>query len=160
MKQRIDPARAAALYAELGSARAAARTMGRSVSGVWRALKRAGVAVMGVGAVSADPRVAARRAATAHRWWCDDAARAARGAAIRTALADPAVKARHRAAARRAQQRRRAGCAIPDWVPEALRPVYADIARRAGEEAAAKRVRQIKAHAARQSLARPEEARA
>ena len=95
MKQRIDPARAAALYAELGSARAAARAMGRSASGVWRALKRAGVAVMGVGAVSADPRVAARRAATAHRWWCDDAARAARGAAIRTALADPTLWTNH-----------------------------------------------------------------
>ena len=61
---RIDPERAAALYAETKSVVAVAAYIGASASGVWNALKRAGVAVQShserMKALHADPEFKAR----------------------------------------------------------------------------------------------------
>ena len=66
---RIDPERAAALYAETKSVIAVAAYIGASASGVWNALKRAGVAVQSrsenMKALHADPEFKARHAAAA-----------------------------------------------------------------------------------------------
>ena len=63
---RIDPERAAALYAETKSVIAVAAYIGASASGVWNALKRAGVAVQShserMKALHADPEFKARHA--------------------------------------------------------------------------------------------------
>ncbi len=64
----IDTARAVALYGEYGSVARVAEAVGASVSGVWRALKRAGVAMAGAAArmkaLHADPAFKAKRLAS------------------------------------------------------------------------------------------------
>ncbi len=131
----IDTARAVALYGEYGSVARVAEAVGASVSGVWRALKRAGVAMAGAAArmkaLHADPEF--------------KAAHAARSSARMKALnADPEFKARHRAAIRRHFD----GCEVPSWVPADLRDDYIDVARLSGEEVAASHVRRLKREAA------------
>jgi len=59
------------------------------------------------------------------------------------AMADPEVRARHRAGL----QRHFAGCEVPSWVAADLRDDYIDVARLSGEEAAA-HVRRLKREAA------------
>lgn len=132
---RIDPERAAALYAETKSVIAVAAYIGASASGVWNALKRAGVAVQSrsenMKALHADPEFKARHAAAAAE-------------RMKALNADPEFKARHRAAIRRHFD----GCDVPSWVPNDLRDDYIDVARLSGEDAAASHVRRLKREAA------------
>ena len=132
---RIDPERAAALYAETKSVIAVAAYIGASASGVWNALKRAGVAVQSrsenMKALHADPEFKARHAAAAAE-------------RMKALNADPEFKARHRAAIRRHFD----GCDVPSWVPGDLRDDYIDVARLSGDEAAASHVRRLKREAA------------
>lgn len=120
---RIDPERAAALYAETKSVIAVAAYIGASASGVWNALKRAGVAVQSrsenMKALHADPEFKARHA-------------------------DPEFRVRLRAGIRRHFD----GCDVPSWVPADLRDDYIDVARLSGDEAAASHVRRLKREAA------------
>ena len=153
---RIDPERAAALYAETKSVVAVAAYIGASASGVWNALKRAGVAVQSrsenMKALQADPEFKARHAA-------------ASAERMKALHADPEFKARHAAAASKRMkalhadpefkarlkagiQRRHFGVEVPAWVPNDLRDDYIDVARLSGEDAAASHVRRLKREAA------------
>ena len=128
---RIDPERAAALYAETKSVIAVAAYIGASASGVWNALKRAGVAVQSrsenMKALHADPEFKARHAER-----------------MKALHADPEFRVRLRAGIRRHFD----GCDVPSWVPDDLRDDYIDVARLSGEEAAASHVRRLKREAA------------
>ena len=128
---RIDPERAAALYAETKSVVAVAAYIGASASGVWNALKRAGVAVQSrsenMKALHADPEFKARHAER-----------------MKARHADPEFKARLKAGI----QRRHFGVEVPAWVPNDLRDDYIDVARLSGEDAAASHVRRLKREAA------------
>ena len=132
---RIDPERAAALYAETKSVVAVAAYIGASASGVWNALKRAGVAVQShserMKALNADPEFKARNAA-------------ASAERMKALHADPEFKARLKAGI----QRRHFGVEVPAWVPNDLRDDYIDVARLSGEDAAASHVRRLKREAA------------
>ena len=132
---RIDPERAAALYAETKSVVAVAAYIGASASGVWNALKRAGVAVQShserMKALHADPEFKARHAAAAAE-------------RMKALHADPEFKARLKAGI----QRRHFGVEVPAWVPNDLRDDYIDVARLSGEDAAASHVRRLKREAA------------
>ena len=132
---RIDPERAAALYAETKSVVAVAAYIGASASGVWNALKRAGVAVQShserMKALNADPEFKARNAAAASK-------------RMKALHADPEFKARLKAGI----QRRHFGVEVPAWVPNDLRDDYIDVARLSGEDAAASHVRRLKREAA------------
>ena len=170
---RIDPERAAALYAETKSVVAVAAYIGASASGVWNALKRAGVAVQSrserMKALNADPEFKARNAAAASKRMkalhADPEFKARHAermkalnadpefkakisklsaARMKALNADPEFKARHRAAIRRHFD----GCDVPSWVPDDLRDDYIDVARLSGEEAAASHVRRLKREAA------------
>lgn len=128
---RIDPERAAALYAETKSVIAVAAYIGASASGVWNALKRAGVAVQSrsenMKALHADPEFKARNAER-----------------MKALNADPEFKARLKAGI----ERHHFGVEVPSWVPGDLRDDYIDVARLSGEEAAASHVRRLKREAA------------
>ena len=149
---RIDPERAAALYAETKSVVAVAAYIGASASGVWNALKRAGVAVQSrsenMKALHADPEFKARNAERMKALHADPEFKARHAAAaskrMKALHADPEFKARLKAGI----QRRHFGVEVPAWVPNDLRDDYIDVARLSGEDAAASHVRRLKREAA------------
>lgn len=170
---RIDPERAAALYAETKSVVAVAAYIGASASGVWNALKRAGVAVQSrsenMKALHADPEFKARHAAAAAERMkarnADPEFKAATSARMKALNADPEFKAKisklsaarmkalhadpeFRARLRAGIRRHFDGCDVPSWVPADLRDDYIDVARLSGDEAAASHVRRLKREAA------------
>ena len=145
---RIDPERAAALYAETKSVVAVAAYIGASASGVWNALKRAGVAVQSrsenMKALHADPEFKARHAERMKALNADPEFKARNAERMKALHADPEFKARLRAGIRRHFD----GCDVPSWVPADLRDDYIDVARLSGDEAAASHVRRLKREAA------------
>ena len=162
---RIDPERAAALYAETKSVVAVAAYIGASASGVWNALKRAGVAVQSrsenmkalhadpefkarhaerMKALNADPEFKARNAERMKALHADPEFKAATSARMKALHADPEFRVRLRAGIRRHFD----GCDVPSWVPADLRDDYIDVARLSGDEAAASHVRRLKREAA------------
>lgn len=123
MPRPLDSKRAAALYAETRSLKRTAELIGATPAGVWGALRRAGVEIQTI----SEGTVGAWKRNLADPDW-----RAARVAQL------------SRAGAAGAAARRDAPISIPAWVPDYLRPIYADIARSEGEESAAGYCRKAK----------------
>ena len=128
---RIDPERAAELYAEHRSIHRVAAMLGATGEGVRQCLIRRGIRVQtreaAMKALNADPEFKARNAER-----------------MKALHADPEFKARLKAGI----QRRHFGVEAPAWVPNDLRDDYIDVARLSGEDAAASHVRRLKREAA------------
>jgi len=145
---RIDPERAAALYAKHQRLAPVADIMGVSVPGLWLCLKRHGVPVVtrteSMKALHADPEFKAKisklSAARMKALNADPEFKAAAAARMKALHADPEFKAKIRAA-RRVYE-------VPAWVPTDLIDDYIDVARLSGEEGAASHVRRLKREAA------------
>ena len=144
---RIDPERAAELYAEHRSIHRVAAMLGATGEGVRQCLIRRGIRVQtreaAMKALNADPEFKARNAARMKALNADPEFKARNAAAaskrMKALHADPEFKARLKAGI----QRRHFGVEVPAWVPNDLRDDYIDVARLSGEDAAASHVRRL-----------------
>ena len=149
---RIDPERAAELYAEHRSIHRVAAMLGATGEGVRQCLIRRGIRVQtreaAMKALNADPEFKARHAARMKALHADPEFKARHAAAsaerMKALHADPEFRVRLRAGIRRHFD----GCDVPSWVPADLRDDYIDVARLSGDEAAASHVRRLKREAA------------
>ena len=149
---RIDPERAAELYAEHRSIHRVAAMLGATGEGVRQCLIRRGIRVQtreaAMKALNADPEFKARNAERMKALHADPEFKARHAAAsaerMKALHADPEFRVRLRAGIRRHFD----GCDVPSWVPADLRDDYIDVARLSGDEAAASHVRRLKREAA------------
>ncbi len=138
---RIDPERAAELYAEHRSIHRVAAMLGATGEGVRQCLIRRGIRVQtreaALKALHADPEFKARHAERMKALNADHEFKARHAERMKALHADPEFKARKRAGI----QRHHFGVEIPAWVPTDLRHYYARVALAYGEEKAMSHLR-------------------